>query len=111
MSSRSWLLMLLFSTQLLAATVVIADAPTCATPVTSATFAEQSRQVVTGTVGERLYLHTLHPDVCTSKSGSTCRATAYVISSDKVSVGQKCDGWAAVKFKGRVGDYYGWVDP
>jgi hypothetical protein len=31
------------------------------------------------------------------------------VSGDKVQIGDVCGAWTAVKFGGKRGDYYGWV--
>jgi hypothetical protein len=87
-----------------------AVSPSCAVPVEPGRFAARASQIVTGFVGQRLYLHAKHPDACAGASEDACQATAYVVSGDKVQIGDVCGAWTAAKFAGKHGDYYGWVE-
>jgi hypothetical protein len=104
MLTRSTLLAIVVAAGLFAVAPVNAIPSSCAAPVDPASFASRGSQIVSGFLAQRLYLHSQHPDAC-----NACKAAAYIVSGDRVSVGDVCGTWTAVKFRGKSREYYGWV--
>jgi hypothetical protein len=80
---------------------VYAGASVCPAMADRAGFTPYKSQVVTGFVGQRLYLHPKYPDDCADLAPAECKPSAYVVAGDKVAIGDACGTWRTVKFAGK----------
>jgi hypothetical protein len=63
---------------------------------------------VPGFPAERLYIQRKYPGICTGGDDHRCRAGAYVISGDRLSVSENCANWSYVEYLGER-TVSGWV--
>jgi hypothetical protein len=105
--SNSLLLLSLLLGAWLAASSASAAPPACATET-----AELSAHVanVNSERGGRLYMHPKHPALCASPDEGQCKARAYIIPGDRVTLGDECEGWTWVKYQGAMSSTVGWVE-
>ncbi len=68
------------------------------------------KATVKGSSTARLYLHPEHPALCASADEGKCKATAYVIGRDRLTVGNTCGDWAYVQFNGKKSVSRGWAE-
>ena len=64
---------------------------------------------VPGFHAERLYLHSKHPGLCLNTEDQSCKANGYVVTGDKVTASENCQGWTYVRFDGPKTTATGWV--
>jgi hypothetical protein len=92
-------LCLVIAGQALVDSGLAADRPSCGEQIDPATFVPKGTKIVTGASGERLQLHSQPPDT-----------SVYIISGDRVAVGDTCGDQTAVKYQGKKRVFYGWVE-
>jgi hypothetical protein len=63
---------------------------------------------VPGFPSERLYIHPIHPGLCSRADNSRCKSNAYVISGDRLTVSESCANWSFAEFDGKK-KVSGWV--
>src|SRR5687767_1067112 len=80
-----------------------ADLPGCTHWTSAFVFTEfMDRARVRGTGEQRLYLRPAHPELCSSLlDPRDCKAPAYVLANDVVTIGNVCGTWANVMFEGK----------
>jgi hypothetical protein len=85
------------------------ELPLCVRPIDPSSFTSKGTKVVTGDPNARLYLHPQHPAGCAGNPGTSCQATIYIVTGDRVSTGDTCRDWTAMEYHGKKRDFYGWV--
>ncbi|MDH4187879.1 MAG: ankyrin repeat domain-containing protein [Nitrospira sp.] len=68
------------------------------------------RARVKGDSGEKLYFHTVNPQLCLTIDSRSCKSRAYLIPNDVVVLGHICGAWAYVMYPGGKRRSEGWVD-
>src|SRR5689334_11489641 len=63
---------------------------------------------VPGFPGQRLYLHSTHPELCANDAVG-CASSTYVITGDPLTVTARCGSWAFATFTGAKKASSGWV--
>ena len=86
--------------------------PDCTHWTSAFVFTEfMDRARVRGTGGQRLYLRPANPELCSSLlDPRDCKARAYLIPKDIVTIGHACGAWAYVMFERKRSRSTGWVE-
>jgi hypothetical protein len=97
--------------QCLGGRVLAAEVPRCAVTAGPSTIDPNATMVVIGKPKERLYFLSDHPDACAvGGTAHDCKQSAYLITGDKVLVGDTCGDWTVVEYSGKAGELFGWVE-
>ncbi len=66
--------------------------------------------VLAGQPKARLYIHPKHPGLCGDPESKDCKPKGYVLTGDRISVGERCGDWVYMAFEGKKTRTLGWVD-